>query len=273
MWMAWDFPQYLVPVRSQVMKSHTRWLKVMVIAALACLLGFSGVAAAISLVVIADDGPSIKHELFRSDGSSAIIWEEIAFSFPLPTPAIGDGVFRMFAGGDLNNLDVDRIDVTAGPFGDRTLLGTFAFPIGDVHFTGCGGAPHSNPGVCPIPETVPGGMFFDPSLGPPVGDIQGRRNTSNFDPGVPGLIVPQSLLVGTTAITISLFPRNEIFDLYIDRLELSYPIPERLPEPIPEPSTWLLLIAGLTLLGMRSGRLKGFRLDYFRIPVRGRPVS
>jgi hypothetical protein len=105
------------------------------------------------------------------------------------------------------------------------LLGTFAFPISDIHFTACEHPPHDNPAGCPIPETVPGGMFYDPSRGPPVGDVEGRRNVTSFSAGTPGLIVPQSLLVGGTNLTISLFPRNAIFDLYIDRLELSYPIP------------------------------------------------
>src|SRR6185369_3110109 len=117
-----------------------------------------------------------------------------------------DGVFRMFAGGDLNNIGIDWIDVTAGPFGDRTLLGTFAFPIGDVHFTACENPPHTNPAGCPVPENVPGGMFFDPARGPAVGDIQGRRDTTMFNAGTPGLIVPQELLVGGTFLTISLFP-------------------------------------------------------------------
>jgi hypothetical protein len=192
------------------------------------LLALPGITAAVDVAVTVthDSGPNIKNELFRSDGSSDLIWEEIAFTFPVPLSASGDGLFRMFAGGDLNNIEVDWIDVTAGPFGDRTLLGTFAFPISDIHFTTCENPPHENPPGCPIPETVPGGMYYDPSFGQPVGDVEGRRNVTRFSAGTPGLIVPQSLLVGGTNLTISLFPRSPIFDLYIDRLELSYPIPE-----------------------------------------------
>jgi hypothetical protein len=209
------------------------------------LLGYWGLAGGTTIVI--GSGPNIKTELFRSSGSSILIWEEIAFSFSLPTSAASDGVFHMFAGGDLNNLNQDRVDVTAGPFGSRTTLGTFAFPIGDVHFTACESPPHNNPSPCPVPETVPGGMFRDPTKGPEVGDVQGRRNTTDFDAGTPGLIVPQALLIGGTNLTLSLFPRNEIFDLYIDRLELSYTEPGN-GGVIPEPSSWLLLITGLVLL-------------------------
>jgi hypothetical protein len=203
-----------------------------------------GTALAVNISLIIDSGPNIKTELFRSGGTSTIIWEEIAFTFSLPESASGDGIFHMFAGGDLNNLNIDRIDVTAGPFLGRTLLGTFAFPISDTHFTACENPPHSNPASCPVPETVPGGMFFDPDRGPGVGNVQGRRNTSTLSAGTPGLVVPQSLLVGGTNLTVSLFPRNDIFDLYIDRLELSFPIQQ-----IPEPPTWWLVLAALSILG------------------------
>lgn len=174
--------------------------------------------------VVINSGTNIKQELFRMDGTSTLIWEELAFSFALPVTATGNGLFRMFAGGDLNNITIDLVDVTAGPFGDRTVLGTFAFPISDVHFTACENPPHTNPPACPVPETVPGGLFQDDSRAP-VSDVEGRRNVSMFSAGTPGLVVPQSLLDGGTNLTISLFPRNEIFDLYIDRLELSYPSP------------------------------------------------
>jgi hypothetical protein len=197
--------------------------------------------------LVLDSGPNIKRELFRSDGASAASWEELMFSFALPHSASEDGIFRMFAGGDLNNIEMDWIDVTSGPFGARTLLGTFAFPIGDIHFTACENPPHTNPAGCPIPETVPGGMFYDPARGPAVGDVEGRRGTSMFDAGTPGLVVPQSLLVGGTDLTISLFPRSTIFDLYIDRLELSY-------ASVPEPSTWALLVVGMGALLMSRPR-------------------
>jgi hypothetical protein len=192
------------------------------VAAALALLAAPGPSGATTIVI--NSGPDIKNELLRSDGTSAIIWEELAFSFALPVTATGDGLFRMFAGGDLNNITIDLIDVTAGPFGDRTVLGTFAFPISDIHFTACENPPHTNPPGCPVPETVPGGSAQD--LGrDPVGDVEGRRNVSMFSPGTPGLVVPQSLLDGGTNLTISLFPRNDIYDLYIDRLELSYPSP------------------------------------------------
>jgi hypothetical protein len=218
--------------------------RILAAAALASgLLAASGTSSAIDLVV--NSGPNIKDELFRSDGGDDS-WQELAFFFSLPETAIGDGVFRMFAGGDLNNIGVDWIDVTAGPFGDRTLLGTFAFPISDIHFTACENPPHANPAGCPVPENVPGGLHFDPARGPAVGDVQGRRNVTMFDPGVPGLVVPQELLVGGDNLQISLFARNAIYDLYIDRIELSFPVAAR---PIPEPATWLLLGLGLGALG------------------------
>ncbi|MFL6664082.1 MAG: PEP-CTERM sorting domain-containing protein [Rhizobacter sp.] len=216
-------------------------------AAICCgLLATSVPATAVSLVI--SSGPLVKTELFRSDGASASNWEELVFNFALPATASADGLFRMFAGGDLNNIGVDWIDVTAGPFGNRTLLGTFAFPIGDVHFTACENPPHTNPAGCPLPETVPGGMFFDPTRGPPVGDIEGRRGTTMFDAGIPGLIVPQSLLVGGTNLQISLFVRSAVFDLYIDRLELSYATP------VPEPATAMLVALGLGVVGAYRSR-------------------
>ena len=214
-------------------------MRAVVLAALG-LAGACGSATAVTLVI--DSGPNIKTELFKAGGNSPIIWEEIAFSFSLPQSAVGNGTFRMFAGGDLNNIGVDWIDVTEGPFGDRTLLGTFAFPVSDIHFTQCENPPHANPAGCPVPETVPGGMFYDPTRGPAVGDVQGRRNVTMFSPGTPGLVVPQELLVGGTNVIVSLFPRDPIYDLYIDRLELSYPIPE--------PQTYALMLTGLALIGL-----------------------
>ena len=72
--------------------------------------------------------------------------------------------------------------------------------------------------------------------------MQGRRNVTMFNPGTPGLVVPQELLVGGTNVIVSLFPRDPIYDLYIDRLELSYPIPE--------PQTYALMLTGLALVGL-----------------------
>jgi hypothetical protein len=204
------------------------------------------------LIIRQDSGPNIKQELFRADGNFPNIWDSaqgLSFSFPVPVTAADDGLFRMFAGGDLNNLSIDRIDVTTGPFGSRTLLGTFAFPIGDVHFTGCEAPPHDNPSPCPVPETVPGGRHRNPAAGPAVGEVEGRRNTTEFSAGTPGLVVPQSLLVGGTTLTLDLFPRNEIYDLYIDRLEVEYRY-----TPVPEPETWLLLAVGLGALLPRAIR-------------------
>lgn len=217
------------------MKPRTGLLKrwtVSVLAGLA-LLGVSGVAAAVTaaVTVTQDSGPNIKTELFRSDGASALIWEEISFTFPLPVAAIGDGVFNMFAGGDLNNL-IDQVSVTSG----AVALGSFTFPVPGIT---CGVNPA--PAGCPVPETVPGGLFFDASRGGAVGDVKGS----------PSLTVPFSLLSGKNSITLSLLPSNDIFDLYIDRLELTFPIA------IPEPSTWLLVTAGLALLAVKSGRRFG----------------
>ncbi|WP_280152939.1 PEP-CTERM sorting domain-containing protein [Piscinibacter sp. XHJ-5] len=228
------------------------------VAALATSLLTASPAALADVTQIINSGPLIKTELFRSDGASNLIWEELSFSFVVQENATGDGVFNLFAGGDLNNIGIDWIDVTEGPFGDRTLLGTFAFPISEVHFTACENPPHSNPAGCPLPETVPGGMFYDPSRGPPVGDVQGRRDVTMSSPGTPGLIVPQEMLVEGAHLLISLFPRNEIYDLYIDRMELSYPTAAA---PIPEPSTWALLVLGLTAM---AGRAVQRRRDHQR---------
>jgi hypothetical protein len=45
---------------------------------------------------------------------------------------------------------------------------------------------------------------------------------------------------------VSLFPREPIYDLYIDRIELSYPIPE--------PQTYALMLAGLGLVLLAARR-------------------
>jgi hypothetical protein len=205
-----------------------------------------------AITLTTSSGPLIKTELFRGGSvSSALspgsIWSELAFDFAIPANATGDGEFHVFAGGDLNNIGTDWIDVAEGPFGDRKVLGTFAFPIGNVHFTGCEKPVHTNTSPCPIPETVPGGMFANPSL-TPVGDVQGRRGTTRSNAGIPGLIVPQEMLVADTNLQISLFPRNVIFDLYLDRLELRFPTAA---SPVPEPTTSSLVALGLAALVLR----------------------
>ena len=216
-------------------------------AAIAAAALIASPASAVELVI--NSGPLVRHELFRSDGPSDLIWEELAFNFHLPNTARGDGLLRLFAGGDLNNIGIDWIDVSAGPFSAGTLLGTYAFPVSDVNLTACENPPHTNPAGCPLPETVPGGLYYDPSRGPPVGDVEGRRNVTMSNPGVRGLVVPQSLLMGGSSLSISLLPRAPIFDLYIDRIELSYP-------PIPEPATQSLMLAGLALVGGLAWRAR-----------------
>jgi hypothetical protein len=89
-------------------------------------------------------------------------------------------------------------------------------------------------------------MFANPSL-TSVGDVQGRRGTTMFNAGIPGLIVPQEMLMADTNLQISLFPRNPIFDLYIDHLELRFPTAT---SPIPEPPTSSLIAFGLAALVM-----------------------
>ena len=133
------------------------------------------------LIIREDSGPNIKQELFRADGNFPSIWDSaqgLSFSFPVPVTAAGDGLFRMFAGGDLNNLSIDRIDVTTGPFGSRTLLGTFAFPIGDVHFTGCEAPSPRQPVTMPSSRDRTRRQAPQPCRGP--GGGRGRRAQEHY---------------------------------------------------------------------------------------------
>jgi hypothetical protein len=186
-------------------------------------------------VLVIDSGPNIKTELFRADNGTAT-WDPIAFSFVLPDSATSDGLFRMFAGGDLNNILIDVINVSTG----TGPLGTLAFPVDPNNLTLCEAPAHTNPSPCPVPENVPGGAFQNPAL-LAVGDIEGRRNVSFASFGTAGLVVPMAELIGGTTLTVSLLPVNDIFDVYIDRVELAF----NTPASIPEPSVLLLLSLGI----------------------------
>jgi len=183
------------------MRLHNGWI----FAAATLALGILASSPVSATTIVINSGPNIKKELFRSDFAELAFMD---FTFSLPDTASGDGLFRMFAGGDLNNLDIDRIDVSTGPFPNRAVLGTFAFPIADIHFTACENPPHTNPPQCPIPETVPNGQYNPNKDGSGV-VVEGRRNASTNNAGIPGPIVPQSLLVGGTNLTISLSPHSD----------------------------------------------------------------
>lgn len=185
-------------------------------------------------ILVIDSGPNIKTELFRSANGTAT-WEPIAFSFVLPDSATSDGLFRMFAGGDLNNILNDVINVSTS----AESLGTLAFPVDPTNLTLCEAPVHTNTSPCPVPENVPGGAVQNPTL-VPVGDVEGRTNVSFASFGTAGLVVPMAELIGGTTLTASLLPDNGIFNVYIDRVELSFTGPRV----ISEPSALLLLSLG-----------------------------
>ena len=145
-----------------------------------------------------------------------------------------------------------RIQQKSSPGCVGTVLGSLAFPADIANLGLCEQPAHTNPDPCPVPETVPGGDFQDLTRGPGVGDVQGRRDVTTSDPGLAGLIVPQALLLGGTDLLISLLPTNDVFDLYIDRIELSYA--SATPTPAPEPATWWLLLGGLAALAIGANR-------------------
>ena len=124
-------------------------------------------------------GPNIKTELLR--GANPAI--TVSFSFTLSDTATGDGLFEIFAGGDLNNL-TDLVVVMAGV----QSLGALAFPINSANPALCDTNPA--PAGCPVPEAVPGGGFSDGR--PAVGDVEGRRDVTATNFGTAGLIVPES---------------------------------------------------------------------------------
>ena len=214
--------------------------------AVSAWLGVCGVAVAAPINIVVNSGTNIKDELFRADNSTTT-WDPITFTISLPQTAVGNGVFNLFAGGDLNNLAIDRIQVTAG----STVLGSFAFPADITNLGLCEQPVHTNPDACPVPETVPGGDFQDLTRGPGVGNIQGRRDVTASDAGFAGLVIPQALLLGGTDLLISLLPTNDVFDVYFDRIEISY---TSAAAQVPEPATWYLLLAGLAALGIGAKR-------------------
>jgi hypothetical protein len=189
-----------------------------------------------------NSGPNIKTELLRA-GNPAIA---VSFAFTLPDTAAGDGLFEIFAGGDLNNL-VDMVAVTAGV----QSLGALRFPINSANPALCDTNPA--PAGCPVPEAVPGGSVADGR--PTVGDVEGRRDVTATNFGT--LVVPESLLVGGSTLTFSLTADAVVYDLYIDRLALSYPSPTT----VPEPGSLALLALSLALVAFqnRASRRRALR--------------
>lgn len=188
-----------------------------------------------------NSGPNIKTELLRSGAAIPVL----SFTFALPDTATGAGLFEMFAGGDLNNITADLITVTVG-----ATSGAFAFPVDPTNPARCDANPVPAGFGCPIPESVPNGSVFDAARGPAVGSVEGRIGVTSANFGTAGLVVPQSLLVGGTNLTFSLTSDPGIFDLYIDRLTLSYPSATAVPEP---GSLALLALSLLAAFAFRNG--------------------
>jgi len=246
------------------MRSQRRSLTLTMLAAAVVLnlVGFLEPAAGTTIEAESFGGNFIQRELFRGVflpfdySQTSDSWAPFSFTFSIPIAAATDGVLNIFAGGDLNRLDTDTIEVLTDHF--SVSLGTLAFPVLDINGNpiNCGGTPHSNRFPCPIPETVPGGMFNSTPLIPQddVGAVQGHRGASLSNAGTAGLIIPKDLINGAVGQTlgISLFPNSEVFDLYIDRLELSYTA-------VPEPSTLLLFASGLGVLWWRASRRTSIR--------------
>jgi hypothetical protein len=183
------------------------------------------------------NGANIKTELFRGAGDNGSITP--SFSFTLPDTAASDGLFEMFAGGDLNNL-TDKVSVSAG----GQPLGALNFPIDPNDPLKCEGT-HGTPAPagCPVPDNVPGGAFNKGTRGN-VSNIEGRRDVAAGNFGSAGLIVPKSLLVGGTTLTFDLQTTpggNGVYDLYIDKISLVYTA-------VPEPAPFALLALGLLAL-------------------------
>jgi hypothetical protein len=214
-----------------------RSCKPIFLTAVALALTFLAAPGALQATAIEiNSGPNIKTELLRG-GNPAIT---VSFSFTLPNTATGDGLFEMFAGGDLNNL-ADVVNVMAGV----QSLGALGFPINSANPALCNTNPA--PAGCPVPEAVPGGSVADGR--PAVGDVEGRSGVTATDFGAAGLIVPESLLVGGSTLTFNLTADTGVYDLYIDRLTLSYPSATTVPEP---GSLALLALSLLALVAFQN---------------------
>src|SRR5262245_45954045 len=226
-----------LPARRATMRSQRRSLTLMILAAAAMLnlVGFLEPAAGTTISGESFGGNFIQTELFRgvflpfNFSQTSDSWAPFSFTFSIPTSAAADGVLNIFAGGDLNSLTTGTIEVLTDHF--SVSLGTLALPVLDINgnparaMSGnylCGVASHSNRFPCPIPETVPGGMFNSTPLlsQDDVGAVQGHRGASLSNAGTAGVIIPKELLTAGTTLGISLFPNDEVFDLYIDRLEI-----------------------------------------------------
>ena len=135
------------------------------------LLATPGASQATAIEI--NSGPNIKTELLRA-GNPAVT---VSFSFTLPDTATGDGLFEIFAGGDLNNL-TDLVVVMAGV----QSLGALAFPINSA-----------NPALCDTNWPRLAARFPKPCLAEcrrlqaDGGDVEGRRNVTATNFGTAGL--------------------------------------------------------------------------------------